>query len=81
MLILKILGGVAAFLLGIWLGLPGRYDQSVREIERTMEQGGGERRRATRHFTPLDWFFRAQKASDRRRQRRHFRTAVPERRD
>ena len=35
-LTLKILGAIAALGLGIWLGLPGRYSQSVDEIEQTM---------------------------------------------
>lgn len=78
---LAILGGVAAFLLGIWLGLPGRYEQSQRDIERAMEQGGAHRNKAKRHFTPLDWFRKDQRGSERRAGRHRFRTAAPERRD
>jgi hypothetical protein len=78
LLLLKILLGIAAVALGIWLGLPGRYTQSVDEIEKAMERGGARRNTVKRHFTPLDWFRKEQKGSDRRRQRRHFRTAAPE---
>ena len=58
MLTLKILGGIAALFLGIWLGLPGRYEQSQEEIERTMVLGTGRTRKVKRHFTPLAWFQR-----------------------
>lgn len=57
-LTLKILGAVAALGLGIWLGLPGRYSQSVDEIEQTMAMGTGRRKKVKRHFTPLAWFQR-----------------------
>lgn len=78
MLLLKIVLGLAALALGIWLGLPGRYEQSLDEIDRAMERGGARRNTVKRHFTPLDWFRKEQKGSDRRRQRRHFRTAAPD---
>lgn len=77
MLTLKILGAVAALLLGVWLGLPGRYERDLREIDKVMEDGGRERKRVNRMRTPLDWFRKDAKASDRRRSRRHFRTAAP----
>lgn len=80
MLILKILGGVLALGLGIWLGLPGRYEQTVDEVGRAMDRGGARRNTVKRHFTPLDWFRTERKGSDRRRRRRHFKTAAPERR-
>ena len=79
MLILKIALGILALGLGVWLGLPGRYEQSTEELEKAMERGGARRNQVKRHFTPLDWFRKEQKGSDRRRQRRHFRTAAPER--
>lgn len=78
MLLLKIVLGVAALALGIWLGRPARYDQSVDDLEKAMERGGARRNQVKRHFTPLDWFRKERKGSDRRRQRRHFRTAAPE---
>lgn len=58
MLTLKILGGLAAVALGIWLGLPGRYDQSLEDVERNMVLGTGRTRKVKRHFTPLAWIQR-----------------------
>lgn len=75
--ILKILGGVAALLLGVWFGLPGRYEQSSSEIERVMSRGGSRRSRVKRAFTPLDWFRRDERGSERRASRRYFGTAAP----
>lgn len=75
-----ILGGIAAVGIGFWLGLPGRFEQSPDEIEQLMARGGSRRRKVKRVFTPLDWWRKDERASDRRRaeSRRHFRTAVPD---
>ena len=54
-LILKILGAVVALALGVWLGLPGRYEPDLDEIERTMESGVGRTRKVKKRFTPLAW--------------------------
>ena len=81
MLTLKILGAVAALLLGVWLGLPGRYQRDLREIDKVMDRGGRERKKVRRMRTPLDWFRKDPKGSDRRRRRRHFKTAAPDRRN
>ncbi len=67
MLIVKILGGLAALGLGVWLGLPGKYEQTLEDIERNMEQGASQSHRARRYFTPLAW---AQRKLDPRRTRR-----------
>ena len=82
-LALKILGGVAALALGIWLGLPGRYQRDEDEIARLLGRPGGTRRRVKRSFTPLDWLRNDRRGSDRRRDasRRRFRTAAPDRRE
>jgi hypothetical protein len=80
MLTLKILLGVAALLLGIWLGLPGRYTQTPEDIDKAIERGGARRNTVKRHFTPLDWLRKDQRGSEKRRQHRHFRTAAPEKR-
>ena len=72
-LFLKILGGVAAVALGIFLG-GGRYTQSQAEIEARL--GVGKPRRAKRHFMWLDYFKAHERPSDRRRTRQHFKTAV-----
>lgn len=81
MLTLKILGGVAALLLGLWLGLPGRYERrSDQELERLLDHGRGSRHTVKRHFTPLDWFRKEERGSRRRQGGTRFRTAAPERR-
>lgn len=79
-MLIKILLGVAALGLGIWLGLPGRFEQSTDEIEKLMARGGSKRRKVKRHFIAIDRFRKDERASDRRRQeaRRPFRTAVPD---
>jgi hypothetical protein len=58
LLSLKILGGLIALALGVWLGLPGRYQQSVEDIEELMDRPGGRTRKVKRHFTPMAWFHR-----------------------
>jgi hypothetical protein len=80
MLILKILLGIAALLVGVWLGLPGRYTQTPEDIDKAMQRGGARRNTVKRHFTPLDWFRKDRRGSERRRQHHHFRTAAPEKR-
>ena len=45
--------------LGIWLGMPGRYTQSVDEIDKIMESGGARRKKVKRVFTPLAWVRRS----------------------
>lgn len=48
-----------------------------------MERGGSHRRKAKRHFTPLDWLRKDRRASERRisQNRRRFTTAAPDRDD
>jgi hypothetical protein len=58
MLTLKILGAIVALGIGIFLGLPGRFEQTPEEIERTMVLGTGRRKKVKRHFTPLAWMSR-----------------------
>lgn len=79
-MLIMILLGVAALGLGIWLGLPGRFEQSPEEIEQLMARGGSKRRKVKRHFIAIDRFRKDERASERRRaeSRRHFRTAAPE---
>jgi hypothetical protein len=72
-LFLQILGGLAALALGFYLG-NGRYSQSQQEIAARL--GGGKPRRAKRHFMWLDYFKADERASDRRRTRPRFQTAV-----
>jgi hypothetical protein len=78
MLVLKILVAVAAVGLGIWLGLPGRYEQTLEELEHNMESGR-DTQRAQRHFTPLAWLQRKATTSGvLRRPRQAFRMESPE---
>ena len=81
MLFLKILIGLLAVGLGFWLGLPGKYEQTPDEIEKAMDRGGARRNQVRKVFTPLDWFQKKQRGSERRRQRRHFKTAAPKKGD
>lgn len=69
--ILMILGAVAAFLYGIWAGL-GTWDQSQDEIDRAISEPG-RRRKATRHFTPLDLMARMTGIPTQRDRRNPFR--------
>ena len=58
MLTLKILGAILALGIGIFLGLPGRFEQTPEEIERIMAAGTGRRKKVKRHFTPFAWMSR-----------------------
>lgn len=79
-LVLLILGGIAAVALGFWLGLPGKYEQTPDDIEKAMDRGGARRNQVKRVFTPLDWFRKDKRGSQRRIEasRRRFSTAAPE---
>lgn len=69
-LLLYGVGGVLALGFGIWLGLPGRYDQTPEDIEQIMASGGGRRRRTKTMFTPLAWLQRKVSARSGRSARR-----------
>ena len=72
-LFLKILVGVAALALGMYLG-GGGYTQTPDEVEARL--GKGLPRRAKRHFMWLNYIKVGERASERRRERRRFKTAV-----
>ena len=72
-LTLKILGGIVALGLGIYLG-GGGYNQSLEEVE--MRLGKGHPRKAKRHFMWLNYMKANPRASELRRGREHFKTAV-----
>lgn len=72
-LFLKILGGIAALALGIYLG-GARYEQTPEEVATRL--GKGIPRKAKRHFIWLNLLKVGPRGSDRRRGRRHFKTAV-----
>jgi hypothetical protein len=74
--------GIIGLVVGIWLGLPGRYEQTPDDIERLMARGGGtRRRRAKREISPLAWLQRKLSASGKPPQptrRKGFRLESPE---
>lgn len=57
-LALMALGALLALGLGVWLGMPGRYTQSVDDIEKVMDAGGARRRKAKKMFSPVAWMQR-----------------------
>ncbi|MDT8367606.1 MAG: hypothetical protein RQ745_00240 [Longimicrobiales bacterium] len=79
-MIFYILTGLAAFGLGIWLGLPGRYDGDLDEIDRVMEEGG-RRKKVKRHFTPMAWMKRHVSVNTPSRLGRRFSVRSPDDRD
>jgi len=70
---LKVLGAVAALVLGIYLGGSGRA-QSPEEISARL--GKGYHRKPKRHFMWLNYLKVGQRGSERRRKRQHFKTAI-----
>ncbi|MBT3327077.1 MAG: hypothetical protein HN396_12630 [Gemmatimonadales bacterium] len=54
---LKILGGVAALLLGLWFGRPGR-PQTAEDFEEKMAAGPGRRRKVKKRFMAIAWLHR-----------------------
>lgn len=53
MLLLKILGGVVAFAIGLWLGRPGHSRESHAHMEELLAKGERKDTELDRHFTPL----------------------------
>ena len=68
MLFLKILGGLLALGVGLYMGSPGRYRPDPDEIEKALSKDGSSRK-AKRHFTPLGWLRKNQERSSRIRRR------------
>ncbi len=78
-LTLKIIIGLAALGLGIWLGLPGRYTQTPEDIEQEMKWRKGGTYRVKRVFTPLAWLRRKPQArGDHTRHRSSFHLESPD---
>ena len=77
--------GILGLAIGIWLGLPGRYDQTPDDIERLMAKGGGtRRRRQKREISPLAWLQRKLSIGTgppKATRRRGFRLEAPDERD
>lgn len=81
MLFLKILGGILALALGIYLGLSGQYRPDPEELDRVLGPGG-RTRRAKRRFTLFGWMrMPEERPSHQRRRRssgRHFDLVAPD---
>ena len=54
MLALKILGGILALGIGLYLGGAGQYRPDHDEIDKALD-GGGYSRKTKRHFTLFGW--------------------------
>ncbi|MGY8778551.1 MAG: hypothetical protein ACKVIN_10550 [Longimicrobiales bacterium] len=54
-LVVTALAGIG---IGIWLGMPGRYSQTVDDLERSIETGGKRRALKKRNVNPLAWMHR-----------------------
>jgi hypothetical protein len=52
LLTLKILGGVVAFAIGLWLGRPGHYRRSPGEIEALLDKADRQSPNIDRHLAP-----------------------------
>ena len=80
MLFLKILAGVVAIGVGVYLGRPRRYDRSQDEVERALQSNRTRRQWTKRHFTPLDMLRKSSRGSVRRRaEQGRFQTVAPKR--
>lgn len=81
-LALKIIIGVAALALGIWLGLPGRYTQTPDDLEHEMKWHKPGTYRVKRVFTPFAWMQRKPPArGDHSRHRGAFHLESPDDKD
>lgn len=69
MLTLQILGALAALAFGIWLGSAGEYRRNLDEIDQALGEDR-PRRRARRHTTFLNAFFRRKAPPSARRRHR-----------
>jgi hypothetical protein len=83
LLFLKILGGVLALGVGLYMGSSGRYHVDPDEIDKALTERGYSKK-AKRHFTPLGWLRNTQERSShiRRRSRgaptRRFNLSAPD---
>ncbi|NNM03495.1 MAG: hypothetical protein HKO65_00210 [Gemmatimonadetes bacterium] len=68
LLFLKILGGLLALGIGLYMGSAGRYRPDPDEIDKALTEGGYSRRAKT-HFTPLGWLRNTQQRSSHVRRR------------
>ncbi|MDE0899730.1 MAG: hypothetical protein OSA81_11985 [Longimicrobiales bacterium] len=57
-IVFLVVTAVAGIGIGIWLGMPGRYSQTVDELEQSMATGGKRRALKKRNVNPLAWMHR-----------------------
>ena len=80
MLLLKILGGIAALAIGLYLGLARPYRPDPEELDRVLGPGG-RTRKVKRRFTLFGWMrMPEERPSHQRRRRssgRHFDLVAP----
>ena len=63
-IVIKILIGIAALGLGIWLGLPGRYEQTVDELDESLGSAQRRTKHKKRAVNPLAWVQRKTRQSE-----------------
>lgn len=84
MLFLKILGGLVALGIGLYLGMAGQYRADPSELDRALG-AGGRSRKVKRSFTPLGWLRQKEERPSHVRRRggsgRHFSLVAPESRE
>ena len=86
MLFLKILGGLLALGIGLYMGGAGQYRPDQEEIEKALD-GTGYSKKTKRHFTPLGWLRQNQERGSRLRRRtrgsttRRFDLISPDKKD
>jgi len=81
MFLLKILGGLIALGVGLYLGMAGQYRPDPEELDQALGPGGRSRR-VRRRFTLFGWLRVAEERSSHKRRRgeprRHFDLVVPD---
>ena len=68
MLFLKILGGILALGIGLYMGSAAPYRPDPDELDKALSEGGFSKR-TKRHFTPLGWLRQNQERSSHIRRR------------
>jgi hypothetical protein len=66
---LKILGGILALGIGLYMGAVGRYRPDPEELEKALSEVSGSSRKVKQRFTPLAWLRQGQERSSHIRRR------------
>ena len=69
MLFLKILGGVLALGIGLYMGAVGKYRPDPEELDKALSEVGGASRKVKQRFTPLAWLRQGHELSSHLRRR------------